>query len=141
SRSYRGLTAPASPAGARRIAFHSKGDTTMSRSVPWARGLAALGVALALALPALAGTTGKLTGRVVDEKKQPLAGVNVRIEGQRLGAISDESGNYFVIGVPAGVYTIRANLLGQAPFSAVNVTITPDFTTPLNITMQPNAAQ
>ena len=74
----------------------------MPRSLPWVRRLTALAVGLALALPAFAGTTGKLTGKVTDEKKQPLAGVNIRIEGQRLGAITDDAGEYFIIGIPGG---------------------------------------
>jgi outer membrane receptor protein involved in Fe transport len=77
----------------------------------------------------------------MDEKKQPLAGVNVRLEGLRLGAASDESGNYFIIGIPAGAYTVRANLLGQAPYVAENVQITPDFTTTLNMTLRTEAVQ
>ena len=87
--------------------------------------------ALLLASPVAAGTTGKLSGKVVNEKNEPLAGVNIRIEGQRLGAISDEKGDYFIIGIPAGTYEVRANLMGEAPFVAENVVITPDFTTAL----------
>ena len=114
----------------------------MSRDAFRAVCLAALAVAVVLlAPPVRAGTTGKLTGRVVDEKRQPLAGVNIRIEGVRLGAASDESGNYFIIGIPAGTYTVRANLLGQAPFVADNVQIAPDFTTTLNISMRTEAIQ
>ena len=77
----------------------------------------------------------------MDEKKQPLAGVNIRLEGLRLGTASDESGNYFIIGVPAGAYVVRANLLGQAPYVADNVQIAPDFTTTLNITLRTEAVQ
>ena len=102
--------------------------------------LAALAAAVVLlAPPARAGTSGKLVGRIMDEKKQPLAGVNIRLEGLRLGAASDESGNFFIIGIPAGSYTVRANLLGQAPYVAENVQITPDFTTTLNVTMRTEA--
>ena len=42
-------------------------------------------VLLALAPVARAGTTGKLAGRVTNEKKESLPGVNIRIDGQRLG--------------------------------------------------------
>src|SRR6266545_2845702 len=93
------------------------------------------------ALPAWAGTTGKLAGRVLDEKKQPLSGVNVRIEGQPLGAVSDESGNYYIIGIAASSYVVRANLMGYAPFTAENVAISPDFTTQLDITLKLQAVQ
>jgi outer membrane receptor protein involved in Fe transport len=88
-----------------------------------------------------AATTGKLSGKVTNEKKEPLAGVNIRLEGQRLGAISDEQGNYFILGVPGGTYTVRANLLGQAPYTATEVEIRPDFTTTLNVAMRTEAVQ
>ncbi|HET9327212.1 MAG TPA: TonB-dependent receptor [Candidatus Eisenbacteria bacterium] len=88
-----------------------------------------------------AGTTGKLVGKVTNEKKEPLAGVNVRIEAQRVGAVSDEKGEYFIIGVLGGEYVVRANILGYAPFIANKVTVTPDFTTELNIEMKPEAVQ
>ena len=90
---------------------------------------------------ALAGTTGKLTGKITNEKKEPLPGVNVTIEGQRLGAISDDQGNYVIIGVPAGVVSVHANLMGSAPFTGENVTITADFTTEFNIVMKTEAVQ
>ncbi len=93
------------------------------------------------AVPSWAGTTGKLSGRIINEKKEPLAGVNIRIEGQRLGAFSDAEGNYFIIGIPGGNYLVHANLLGHAPFTAENVQIMPDFTTTLDITMRTEAIQ
>ena len=94
----------------------------MSRSVQWARRLAAIAVALALAVPALAGTTGKLSGRVVNEKKEPLPGVNIRIEGQRLGAITDDQGEYFIIGIPVPArYSVHMNLIGYADYTVENV--------------------
>jgi outer membrane receptor protein involved in Fe transport len=104
--------------------------------------LLALVAALVFGSPPLqAGTTGKLSGRVTNEKKEPLTGANVRIEGQRLGAISDDEGNYFVLGVPAGVYTVRVNLLGHAPLVVENVQIQPDFTTELDLTLRTEAVQ
>ena len=114
----------------------------MSRKAIRAPGLALLALAVALgASAAFAGTTGKIAGRVTNEKHEPLAGVNIRIEGQRLGGVSDEQGNYFIIGIPAGTYLVRANLLGQAPFVAENVTITPDFTTSLDVVMKTQAVE
>lgn len=113
----------------------------MFRSLHWVRGLAAVTVALALAVPVFAGTTGKLTGRVVDEKKQPLAGVNVRVEGQRLGGITDDRGEYFIIGIVAGRYSVRMNLIGYAGYVAENVEITPDFSTTIDAIMKTEAVQ
>src|SRR5438045_338760 len=81
------------------------------------------------------GTTGTLTGKIVDEKKQPLAGVNVRLPAQRLGGVSDDQGNFTIVGIPAGDVSVQANLLGHTPYVADRVTIRPDFTTTLNITL------
>ena len=59
-----------------------------------------------------AGTTGKLSGVVTTEKKEPLPGVNVRIVGQRLGAITDEQGRYSIIGILGGQsYAVTFNLM------------------------------
>ena len=113
----------------------------MPRSTGWGRWSIAAAIALAIALPALAGTTGKLTGRVTDDKKQPLAGVNVRVEGQRLGGITDDQGNYFIIGIVGGKYTIKMDLIGFAPYLAENVEVTPDFTTTLDAVMKTEAVQ
>jgi outer membrane receptor protein involved in Fe transport len=88
-----------------------------------------------------AGTTGKLAGRIVDEKGSPLAGANVRIPDVRLGAVSDEQGAYFIIGVPAGIHGVQASLLGYAPFAVQEVEIRPDFTTALDIHLRTQAVQ
>jgi len=106
--------------------------------------MAAFAIALAMALVvpiAQSGTTGKLSGKVSNDKKEPLAGVNIRLEGQRLGAMTNEQGEYFVLGIPSGTYIVRANLLGHAPYVAENVQITPDFTTELNIQLKTEAVE
>ncbi|HYM82263.1 MAG TPA: TonB-dependent receptor [Candidatus Limnocylindria bacterium] len=114
----------------------------MLRIAPWARSLAALALASAIAIPiANAGTTGKLSGKIVNEKKEALVGANVRVEGQRLGAVTDEQGNYVILGIPAGVYTVRVNMLGHGLYAATNVSIPPDFTTELNVTLKTEAVE
>ncbi len=113
----------------------------MLRKAPWAVMLVLLAASILTGSITLAGTTGKLVGKVTNEKKEPLAGVNVRIEAQRVGAVTNENGEYFVIGVLGGDYVVKANLLGYAPFAANNVSITPDFTTELNIELKAEAVQ
>src|SRR5215471_20243937 len=58
-----------------------------------------LGALFLGALNAMAGTTGKLHGTITNDKKEPLVGVNVRVEGQRLGAMTDEKGEFVIIGI------------------------------------------
>ena len=123
------------------LAALSKRGPDASRSRRWGRTLVAAALSLTLGAPALAGTTGRLIGRVVDEKQQPLPGVDVRIEGQRLRAITDDQGTYFILGIPGGRCTVRMSLIGYAAFTAANVEIAPDFSTALDATLKPEAAE
>ena len=111
------------------------------RSRPTALASIALILLAGLFHPARADVTGKLSGKVVDDKGQPLTGVNIRIEGQRLGAVTDDQGNYFILAIPAGTYRVVANRMDLAAFTADNVQISPDFTTNLNMTMRTQAIQ
>jgi outer membrane receptor protein involved in Fe transport len=93
------------------------------------------------AAPLFAGTTGKLSGRVLGDKGEPLAGANIRVIGQRLGAVTDEEGRYVILGIPGGIYEVRCNLLGYAAYVAGNVEILPDFTKDLDIRLSSEAVQ
>ena len=113
----------------------------MYRRLIWAIAAALFLGLVALAPVVQAGTTGKLTGKVTDEKGKPVVGANIRIEGLRIGALSDDEGTYVMLGIPAGEYLIRANMMGYGAFSAAHVVITPDFTTELNIGLKTEALQ
>lgn len=45
---------------------------------------------------AVSATTKQITGRVVDEKNEPLIGVNIQIEGTNTGVITDLDGKYII---------------------------------------------
>jgi hypothetical protein len=62
---------------------------------------------------AFAGTAGKITGKVIDgETREPLPGALVSVSGTIFGANTDYDGRYTITGVPAGVYTIEAKMMG-----------------------------
>lgn len=82
---------------------------------------------------AFAGTSGKLAGRVLDQKKRPLAGANLAIPGVRLGALSDAEGRFAVIGIPAGTYVVKVNLIGYGPVVVQDVRVSADYTTALDV--------
>src|SRR5947207_10874839 len=67
--------------------------------------------------------TGTITGRVVDATtQQPVADVNVFVEGTRRGAVSGADGSFTIGGVPAGSQTVRARRIGfSAPVQIVTV--------------------
>jgi len=80
-----------------------------------------------------AGTTGKISGRIIDEStKKALIYCNVYIEGTTLGAITDTDGLYSILNVPPGGYTVTATYIGYNTVSYTNVQVSMDLTTILN---------
>jgi outer membrane receptor protein involved in Fe transport len=85
---------------------------------------------------AWAGTTGRIAGRVLDAKKQPLPGVTVAMIGVQLGALTDEQGQFTILNVPAGTYSVRAQLLGYRAITTTNVLVTSDESTRLDLVLE-----
>ncbi len=56
--------------------------------------------------------SGQIAGRIVDEKQQPLIGVNVVLVGTHQGAASDGNGNYRIEKVRVGEYTLKFMAIG-----------------------------
>jgi outer membrane receptor protein involved in Fe transport len=106
--------------------------------------LLALLILVCLSWPAarcVAGTSGKLSGRIVDSKKAPLTGVNVAVLGMPLGAVSDEEGRYVILNIPAGTISVKASLIGYGAVTTQNVQINADNTTRLDLTLTEAALQ
>ncbi len=90
----------------------------------------------ALAPSALAGTTGRVAGQVLDAKKQPLAGANVAMLGVPLGALTDEQGRFTIVNIPAGTYSVRVALVGYRPVTTTNLLVSADETTRLDLVLE-----
>ncbi len=90
---------------------------------------------------AFAGTTGKVVGKVVDEKREPLIGVNVVVKGTTRGAVTDPDGIYTIIGVPEGSYTIQARQIGYRTMEVTDVKVMADQTTALDFTLVSSAVE
>jgi len=107
--------------------------------------LAALALAGAAAVVfargAAAGTTGKIAGRVVDSKGQPLIGASVAVPAIRSGAATDAEGRYTIVNVPAGTYDVRINMIGYAPTTTTGVVVSADHTARLDVTLSESAVQ
>ena len=74
-----------------------------------------------------AGTTGKIKGLVLDkETNSPIIGANVFLESTTLGTVTDENGNYFIINVPPGVYTLRVSYIGYSTVIIKNISVSID---------------
>jgi outer membrane receptor protein involved in Fe transport len=93
--------------------------------------------ALFLSANSYSQTSGKLSGRVLDNEGNPLVGANVLIEGTTLGAATDFEGYYVIINVRAGIYNVRIGYLGFKSQISENVRISSDKTTTLDVTLIP----
>ncbi|MFQ6678016.1 MAG: TonB-dependent receptor domain-containing protein [Fidelibacterota bacterium] len=80
----------------------------------------------------IAGTTGKIKGRVTDEEGTPLPGANIIIENTVLGAATDGDGNYYILNVPPGDYTVRVMMIGYSTMIIEQVIIQSDLSTEIN---------
>ena len=80
-----------------------------------------------------AGTTGKLVGRVTaKETGEPLIGANIMIEGTILGAATDLDGNFYILQIPPGTYSIRFSMIGYQSLIINDVRMMVDLTTTAN---------
>lgn len=85
----------------------------------------------------LAGTTGKIAGRVTDsETGEPLAGVNVYIENIALGGVTDSYGDYYILNVRPGSYTVIASMVGYKEVIQENVDVSVDRTIKVDFKLQ-----
>ncbi|MAT58631.1 MAG: hypothetical protein CMF23_11735 [Ignavibacteriae bacterium] len=94
--------------------------------------LLALVLILFFSIQLSAGTTGKIAGTVKDKdtgEGLPLA--NVFINGTDLGAATDFEGNFTILNVPPGVYSVTASVVGYQKITITDVRVNVDFTTRL----------
>jgi len=80
------------------------------------------GASVAMFLQVGVASAGEIVGRVTDsETGRPLPNATVRIQGTDRNALADRSGNFRIIDVPAGSYTIEVSSVG---FSAGTQAVT-----------------
>jgi len=88
-------------------------------------------------LQAQAGTTGKIAGRVLDAATgEPLPGANVIVVGTSFGAATDASGDYIILRVPPGIYSVKASILGYDDMQYDHVKVSVDLTTHLDFRLR-----
>jgi TonB-dependent SusC/RagA subfamily outer membrane receptor len=113
----------------------------------WAAALAlswaAWFAALALSPDALAAQgTGRITGTVIGESRQPISDVQVTIPNTRYGAVTNAEGRYTIVGVPAGAHQVRAQRIGYTPVTqAVTVRADETVTAAFELTAVPTSLQ
>ncbi|HAP37033.1 MAG TPA: TonB-dependent receptor [Bacteroidetes bacterium] len=89
---------------------------------------------LVFVLPMNAGQTGKISGKVIDEKTgEPLVGVSLMIQGTKMGAASDFQGDYYINNIAPGTYALVVRSVGYQNTVIKNVIVKIDLTTQIDI--------
>jgi outer membrane receptor protein involved in Fe transport len=84
-----------------------------------------------------AASSGKISGKVIDKKtNEPLIGVNVIIENTSMGAATDINGEYFILNIPPGIYSVQASTIGYRKEKKTEVNVYPDRTTNVDFSLE-----
>ncbi|MDR9415077.1 MAG: TonB-dependent receptor, partial [Gracilimonas sp.] len=89
----------------------------------------------------MAQTTGKISGKVTDPEGNPLPGVNVVLEGVMKGASTNVDGNFFILNVRPGTYTLVASMVGFKKVTVEEVKVSVDRTTKIDFQLQEETFQ
>ncbi|MEA2077938.1 MAG: carboxypeptidase-like regulatory domain-containing protein, partial [Candidatus Marinimicrobia bacterium] len=83
-----------------------------------------------------ANENGKISGRVIDQKTgEALIGANVMLKGTVYGSASDLDGNYYISGVPVGVYNLFISYVGYESQEITAVSVVANDQNKVNITL------
>jgi len=82
--------------------------------------------------PIFSGTTGKVTGLVTKKDSgAPLIGCNIMVMDSDLGTASNQDGEYYILNIPPGIYSVKFSMIGYETLILENVKISVDKTTKL----------
>ena len=79
---------------------------------------------------------GKIAGKVTNLKTGEALPANVLIEGTTMGAAGRPGGEYFILNVPPGTYSVRAKMMGYRDVIVENVKVVADYTTTIDFAME-----
>jgi len=87
-----------------------------------------------IVLPMNAGQTGKISGKITDEKTgEPLVGATLMIQGTKMGAASDFQGDYYITNLSPGSYNLVVSSIGYQNTVIKNIVVKIDLTTQVNV--------
>ncbi len=85
---------------------------------------------LLIQIPLISGTTGKIKGQITDKSTgEPIIGANVIVDKTNLGAATDVDGNYFIINISPGTYTLVISYIGYQRIRVSDIEVQSDRTT------------
>jgi hypothetical protein len=86
-------------------------------------------------------TTGKISGTVTAEDGTALSGANVSVLGTASGAAANENGEFLILNVPAGSYTVKGSYIGYSSLEVVNVRVTSGLNTDVILALGVSAVE
>lgn len=91
---------------------------------------------------AIAASQGKIKGKIVDsETGEALVGAAVVVIGTPFGATTDANGEYTILKLQVGTYSIRASYVGYQSITIENVRVNADLTSEANFKLPPEGVQ
>jgi hypothetical protein len=85
---------------------------------------------------------GKIAGKITDASTgEGLPFVNVIVEGTSTGAASDIDGNYFIINLAPGTYSVKASAIGYNPVVVTDINVASGFTATVDFKLQPTSVE
>jgi outer membrane receptor protein involved in Fe transport len=104
--------------------------------------LSSLVVVLILTQAVFGGVTGKISGKITDASTgEPMIGANVVIPDLGKGTATDLEGEFYIINIPVGAYTVKVNMIGYGEVNITDVRVRADLTTPLEVEMETQTLQ
>lgn len=92
--------------------------------------------------PPIFSQSGKIAGKVSDATTgEELPFVNVMVMGTNYGAATDLEGNYFIINIPPGTYSVKASAIGYNSITVQNVKVASGFTSTENFKLLSTALE
>jgi outer membrane receptor protein involved in Fe transport len=85
-------------------------------------------------------STGKISGKITDASTgEAIPFANVFVEGTSTGAAADIDGNYTILNLAPGLYSVTASVVGYQKVTVQEVRVNVDFTTRLNFELSSGA--
>ena len=96
---------------------------------------------LLLSVSSLVAQSGRITGTITDTRGEPLTGATVYILELERGAVADLNGEYILINIPPGIYTLRKSYVGYGTLVLTEVEVFSNRSTFSDAQLQPQAFQ
>ncbi len=90
----------------------------------------------------MAGTTGKIAGHVIDKiTGKPLMGADIIVVGTPFGTATNVNGEYTILRLPPGVYSVTARFIGYGSVTISQVQVRIDQTTRIDFSLEETAVK